>query len=75
MLTKFFKSELFSCLPKVGHVIKTCKEPVMQLIEPLARKLHKSFCAITALRTGLKGNPYNIMKVKYMLCRPEQTEL
>ena len=25
---KFFKSELFSCLPKVGHVIKTCKEPI-----------------------------------------------
>ena len=25
-LTKFFKSDLFSCLPKVGHVIKSCKE-------------------------------------------------
>ena len=25
MLTKFFKSELFSCLPKVDHVINLCK--------------------------------------------------
>ena len=28
VLTKFFKRELFSCLPKVGHVIKSCKEPL-----------------------------------------------
>ena len=28
-LTKFFKSELFSCLPKVGHVIKSCEEPII----------------------------------------------
>ena len=28
VLTKFFKSELFSCLPTVGHVIKSCKEPI-----------------------------------------------
>ena len=27
-LLKFFKSELFSCLPKVDHVIKSCKEPI-----------------------------------------------
>ena len=27
VLTRFFKSELFSFLPKVGHVIKSCKEP------------------------------------------------
>ena len=27
VLTKFFKSNLFSCLPKVDHVIKSCKEP------------------------------------------------
>ena len=26
VLTKFFKSELFSCLPTVGHVIKSCKK-------------------------------------------------
>jgi len=25
VLTKFFKSELFSCLPKVSHVIKSCR--------------------------------------------------
>ena len=28
VLTKFFKSDLFSCLPKVDHVIKSCKEPI-----------------------------------------------
>ena len=28
VLTKFFKSELFSCLPTVGRVIKSCKEPI-----------------------------------------------
>ena len=26
--TKCFNCELFSCLPKVDHVIKSCKEPV-----------------------------------------------
>ena len=30
VLTKFFKSELFSCLPKVDHVIKSCKEPITE---------------------------------------------
>ena len=29
---KFFKSELFSCLPKVDHVIKSCKEPIDKAI-------------------------------------------
>ena len=29
VLTKFFKSELFSSLPKVDHVIKSCKEPIV----------------------------------------------
>ena len=28
VLTTFFKSELFSCLPKVDHVMKSCKEPI-----------------------------------------------
>ena len=28
VLTKFFKGELFSCLPKAVHVIKSCKEPI-----------------------------------------------
>ena len=28
VLTKFSKSELFSCLPKVDHVIKSWKEPI-----------------------------------------------
>ena len=30
LLLKLFKSELFSCLPKVDHVIKSCKEPIGQ---------------------------------------------
>ena len=29
VLTKFFKSELFLCLPKVDLVIKSCKEPTV----------------------------------------------
>ena len=29
VLTKFFISELFSCLPKVDRVIKSCKEPIV----------------------------------------------
>ena len=28
VLTKFFKSELFSCVTTVGQVIKSCKEPI-----------------------------------------------
>ena len=31
VLTNFFKSELFSCLPKVDHVIKSCKETINTL--------------------------------------------
>jgi len=30
VLTKFSKHELFSFLPKVDHVIKSCKEPVIE---------------------------------------------
>ena len=33
VLTKFFKIELFSCLPKVGHVIKSCKEPIISITD------------------------------------------
>ena len=29
VLRNLFKSELFSCLPKVDHVIKSCKEPMV----------------------------------------------
>ena len=28
VVTKFFKSELFSCLRKIDHMIKSCKEPI-----------------------------------------------
>ena len=31
VLTKFFKSELFSYLPKVDHVIKSRKEPIVSV--------------------------------------------
>ena len=37
VLTKFFKSELFSCLPKVDHVIKSCKEPIIPEIRGKSR--------------------------------------
>ena len=32
VLTKFFKSELFSFLPKVDHVINSCKRPTMATV-------------------------------------------
>ena len=45
VLTKFFKSELFSCLPKVGHVIKSCKEPFgFPYTYPLCRDLSGGHC-------------------------------
>ena len=39
VLTKFFKSELFSSLPKVDHVIKSCKEPIVFQINLFGRRL------------------------------------
>ena len=36
MLTKFVKSELFSCLPKVEHVIKSRKEAIQTFLSPAA---------------------------------------
>ena len=35
-LTKFVKSELFSCLPKVEHVIKSRKEAIQTFLSPAA---------------------------------------
>ena len=32
VLTKFFKSELFSFSPKVDHVINSCKRPIMATV-------------------------------------------
>ena len=32
VLTKFFKRELFLCLPNVYHVIKSCKEPITYFV-------------------------------------------
>ena len=29
VLAKFFNSELYTCLPKVDHVIESCKEPIV----------------------------------------------
>ena len=34
VLTKVFKSELFSCLPKVDHVIRSCKTQVFSFRFP-----------------------------------------
>ena len=49
VLTKFFKSELFSCLPKAGHVIKPCKEPsaiyLLKILFPFNKVNHLLFFA------------------------------
>ena len=37
VLTNFFKSELFSCLRKVDHMIKSCKEPIAEEVEVYQR--------------------------------------
>ena len=42
VLTKFFKSELFSCLPKVDHVIKSYKEPILWRTESFLRGSHQT---------------------------------
>ena len=42
VLAKFFKSELFSCLPKVGHVFKSCKEPIYPLMSHF--RVARSLC-------------------------------
>ena len=39
VLTKFFKSELFSCLLKVNHVIKSYKEPTQNSLYLAHRSL------------------------------------
>ena len=51
VLAKFFKSELFSCLPKVDHVIKSSKEPLeierLFLCIPLPLRIFGHFfCAL-----------------------------
>ena len=42
VLTKFFKSELFSCLPKVDHVIKSCKDLLLHQAIIACYSLHAS---------------------------------
>ena len=44
MVAKFFKSELFSCSPKVDHVIKSCKEPIA--LYPLHTLKRVLFCEV-----------------------------
>ena len=56
VLTKFFKSELVSCLPKVGYVIKSCKEPI-QLTEP-------SHSFITFFKSGTRTDPFYLRKLR-----------
>ena len=52
MLTTFFKSELFSCLPKVDHVIKSCKEPILQ--QKSNQQVTKKIKTL-AVRTGVRA--------------------
>ena len=52
VLTKFFKSELFSCLPKVDHVIKSCKEPILQ--QKSNQQVTKKIKTL-AVRTGVRA--------------------
>ena len=63
VLTTFFKSELFSCLLKVDHVIKSCKEPVQSSakIKPTSNQKNQDF-SCTHWRTCVYGrySPDNI---------------
>ena len=44
VLTKFFKSELFSCLQKVDHVIKSCKETISRKLSLTITRMSKLVC-------------------------------
>ena len=52
VLTTFFRSELFSCLLKVDHVIKSCKEPVLQ--QKSNQQVTKKIKTL-AVRTGVRA--------------------
>ena len=52
VLTTFFKSELFSCLLKVDHVIKSCKEPILQ--QKSNQQVTKKIKTL-AVRTGVRA--------------------
>ena len=54
VLLKFFKRELFLCLPKVDHVIKSCKEPIDGT--PLPRP---DFPLLPLPPTGAYPSPYS----------------
>ena len=45
VVTKFFKSELFSCLPTVDHVIKSCKEHI-NVLKKFLKNLSTNFVLI-----------------------------
>ena len=54
VLTKVFKSELFSCLPKVDHVIKSSKDqPINWTVRKTTMPLkHANF---NLIKRGVKG--------------------
>ena len=47
--TKFFKGELFSCLPNVNHVINSCKMPIVLLLV-LSNRERFYWCAVNQTR-------------------------
>ena len=53
VLTKFSKSELFSCLPKVVHVIKYCKRPIVY-VNHLAEK-NRPYLTIQKIYITING--------------------
>ena len=65
VLTKFFKSELFSCLPKVYRVIKSCKELITYIViyATHAKKMMK----VENLFCPLKPTPQKRSWYIYML--------
>ena len=58
VLTKFFTSKLFLCLPKVGHMIKSCKEPIRKQISPL-RNLSSWWISFEKSKFRFHGFPFH----------------
>ena len=70
VLTNVFKSELFSCLPKVDHVIKSGKEPIISInvvvvIVDVVLKSSQSIC----FSRGLEDVKW-YMKAIYFFYKP-----
>ena len=58
VLTKFFTSKLCLCLPKVGHMIKSCKEPIRKQISPL-RNLSSWWISFEKSKSRFHGFPFH----------------